>query len=143
MLSRGSSRLDIIINKKYRQAKFTHLSFYDFRVRLDKSGNFQYIAYNNPVRDFINAPAQQIHQIYQAYYNLASMVKDPSYQFQYKMAAGEVLVFNNRRVLHGRMGFNPANASRLLHGIYLDWDNIKSTWRVLNKHMNAAAVKTR
>ena len=103
---------------------------------MDKAGNFQYITYNNVVRDFINAPAQQIQQIYQAYYNLASMLKDPSYQFQYKMSAGEVLVFNNRRVLHGRMGFDVTNASRLLHGTYFDWDNIKSTWRVLNKRLN-------
>lgn len=41
---------------------------------------------------------------------------------------GEILTFDNHRVLHGRKGYQ---GSRLLIGGYLDWDLIKSRTRVL------------
>eukprot|EP00111_Clytia_hemisphaerica_P019423 TCONS_00057317-protein len=101
-------------------------------IELDKNGKFVHIAYNNPVRDFINAPAENIQRIYEAYYKLSAMLRDKHYQFQYKMAPGDMLVFDNNRVLHGRMAFDATSSDRKLHGSFLDWDDIRSTWRVLH-----------
>ena len=43
---------------------------------------------------------------------------------EFRLAPGEMVVFNNRRVLHGRRGFEPVPGARLLIGAYVsanDW----------------------
>ena len=85
------------------------------------------------MRNFINTPAESVQKVYEAYYNINGMLRDPKYQLQYKLEEGDVLVFDNNRILHGRTSFDSQTSSRLLHGLYLDWDNIKSTLRVLRK----------
>lgn len=49
-----------------------------------------------------------------------------------KTKEGEILVFDNIRLLHGRNKYEDAiNNSRKLIGAYVDWDEIYSTWRCL------------
>jgi gamma-butyrobetaine dioxygenase len=48
-----------------------------------------------------------------------------------KSAAGDILCFDNRRVLHGRSGFELTGGDeRKLIGTYLRWDEIRSMARV-------------
>ena len=44
------------------------------------------------------------------------------------LAAGDAIVFDNRRVLHARTGFDPSEG-RHLQGCYVDIDAIASTAR--------------
>lgn len=44
---------------------------------------------------------------------------------------GEVLIFDNWRLLHGREGFDPSKGHRHLEGCYIDWDEVYSRIRVL------------
>jgi len=111
-----------------------YVLFYALLFRLNEKGQFDRIAYNNVVRsDFINAPAHKIHAMYEAYYKLAAMLHEKKYSLLYKMNEGDVLVFNNKRVLHGRTAYDPRITTRELHGLYLDWDDVKSVFRVLKK----------
>ena len=53
-----------------------------------------------------------------------------------RSAPGDILCFDNRRVLHGRSGFELVSGeTRKLIGTYLRWDEIRSLARV-----KAAAV---
>ena len=45
---------------------------------------------------------------------------------------GEMVTFNNLRVLHGRTAFGrDLKGERLVQGAYLDWDEVRSRIRVL------------
>ena len=46
---------------------------------------------------------------------------------------GDVMVFHNRRVLHGRTAFDPAGGRRRLHGLYVDVDEWTSRLRMLRQ----------
>lgn len=46
-------------------------------------------------------------------------------------AAGDLILFDNRRMLHGRDSFDPQSGVRRLEGCYLDRDEILSRLRVL------------
>ena len=105
--------------------------------RLNENGQFDRIAFNNVVRsDFINAPANQIYALYEAYYKLFNMLHEEKYALFYKMTEGDIIVFNNKRVLHGRTAFDPQITTRELCGMYLDWDDTKSVFRVLKKKLS-------
>lgn len=49
------------------------------------------------------------------------------------LGAGEMVVFDNRRVLHGRDAFDPQSGSRYLHGCYVDRGEFESRLRVLSR----------
>jgi len=71
-------------------------------------------------------------QLYDAYLTFGKMLRDPENQIEHKMKPGDVITFNNSRVLHGRSEFTiTGQGSRFLSGIYLDWDIIYSRMRVL------------
>ena len=63
----------------------------------------------------------------------ANLVEDPGFLFEYKMQEGECVIFNNRRVLHGRRQFDAAHGERWLKGAYVDTDVFMSRFRVLNE----------
>jgi alpha-ketoglutarate-dependent taurine dioxygenase len=52
--------------------------------------------------------------------------------FEYKMKEGEMVIFNNRRVLHARKAFETGEGERWLKGGYIDTDVVLSKLRVLN-----------
>ena len=86
--------------------------------------------------DFINAPVHQIHALYEAYYKLSAMLHEEKYALLYKMNEGDIIVLNNQRVLHGRTAFDPAITTRELHSMFLDWDDVKSVFRVLKNKLS-------
>jgi len=50
----------------------------------------------------------------------------------YKLNAGECVVFDNLRVLHGRKGFDlEKNGERTVQGGYVDWDEVRSKINIL------------
>ena len=74
-------------------------------------------------------------EVLDAYYDarrwLADWLNDPSHQFEFKMAPGDVLVVDNHRVLHGRRPFESLGGHRHLQGCYIDHDGPATTWRLL------------
>lgn len=53
--------------------------------------------------------------------------------FEHKLKEGEMVLFNNRRVLHARRAFEPGQGERWLKGGYIDTDVVKSKLRVLTE----------
>lgn len=52
------------------------------------------------------------------------------------MKPGQIQVFCNYRVLHGRGLFDPQTGSRHLHGCYMDWDMVESKRRALHAELH-------
>ena len=64
---------------------------------------------------------------------LAALLQDPAFEVRVRLDAGEVLVFSNDRVLHGRTPFDPKDGRRHLQGCYIDQDAPRSRYRVLRR----------
>lgn len=59
----------------------------------------------------------------------------------FKLECGEIITFDNTRLIHGRTGFTDTdNNTRHLVGAYLDWDEIYSRLRVLKTEFNLKTV---
>lgn len=59
---------------------------------------------------------------------LACWLNDARHQIEYRMEAGDVLVVDNHRVLHGRTAFDPTHGNRHLQGCYIDHDGPLTEW---------------
>ncbi|XP_034118526.1 gamma-butyrobetaine dioxygenase [Drosophila albomicans] len=107
-------------------------------ICLDASGEYTRINHSVPQRDsHFNAPLEKVLPWYKAYARFVSMAQKDAHSF--KTQPGDVLTFNNLRLLHGRTGYDDSeDNSRYIVGAYLDWDIIYSRLRVLKKRLNVA-----
>lgn len=84
-----------------------------------------------PQRDsHFNVPLEEVLPWYESYALFVRLAIADSHAF--KTRPGDVLTFNNIRLLHGRTGYDDSEESpRYIVGAYLDWDIIYSRLRVL------------
>ncbi len=72
----------------------------------------------------LSAPAAE--RYYGAYRTFARLLREPRFMLRRMMRAGELVVFDNQRILHGRTGFASARHPRHLQGCYLTRDSVFS-----------------
>ena len=93
-----------------------------------------------PVRAFPAMPDADVPRAYEAMRLFSTLAHDPLFQIRYPFAAGDLVGFDNRRLLHGRDSFDSANGSRHLRGTYIDHDDLYSTLRVLRRHAEQESI---
>ncbi|MBF7055061.1 TauD/TfdA family dioxygenase [Halomonas sp. KAO] len=100
-------------------------------IALDEAGSVIEVRLNNWIRDSLLLPAETIEAWYNAYRTFWQRVHAPQHRLEFALAPGEMVAFDNRRVLHGRNAFDPNSGRRHLQGTYLDLDMCESRLRVL------------
>ena len=98
-------------------------------IELDDNDQPATIRFNNWIRD-VDPSADE--QFYDAYVTLWHMLRDPRNVLTLRLAAGDTLCFDNRRILHGRTEFDPQSGRRHLQGCYVDRDMVESRLRRLS-----------
>jgi gamma-butyrobetaine dioxygenase len=102
-------------------------------LQLDSNGDVEAVHYNNRSIAPLRLAHEKMLSYYAAYRTLARLLADPRFVIKTFLVPGELVLFNNRRVLHGRTGFSSA-VPRLLQGCYLDQDGLWSNIAVLKRH---------
>jgi gamma-butyrobetaine dioxygenase len=102
-------------------------------IGCDEHGNPVIIRFNNWIRDTLRLPSAQVEPFYRAYRRFWELLREPRYTLRFKLRPGEMLAFDNLRVLHGRTAFDPNSGPRHLQGTYLDRDLVRSRQRVLER----------
>ena len=85
-----------------------------------------------PVRAFPDMDPADMPRAYEAMQVFSQMAASSRFQISYPFVAGDLVGFDNRRILHGRDPF-AAGGKRHLRGIYIDHDEVLSTTRVANR----------
>lgn len=68
---------------------------------------------------------------------LMTLLVDPKFRVKRKFNAGEILVFENTRLLHGRTAYSPGAGERKLQGCYIDLGNVTSKYQVLARELGS------
>uniref|UniRef100_A0A8C1HAG5 Butyrobetaine (gamma), 2-oxoglutarate dioxygenase (gamma-butyrobetaine hydroxylase) 1 n=1 Tax=Cyprinus carpio carpio TaxID=630221 RepID=A0A8C1HAG5_CYPCA len=114
----------------------------DFRVQsknhiidVDSEGRVTRINYNNATRDSVlDVPVHQVQPFYSSLKAFVELLSRPENVFTYRMEPGDLVTFDNWRLLHGRKSYlSRGQNSRHLEGAYLDWDEVMSRLRILRK----------
>ncbi len=85
-----------------------------------------------PVRSAPHMAADDIPRAYESLRVFAAVARDPRFQIRYPFRPGDLVGFDNRRILHGRDAFEGRGA-RHLRGCYTDHDDLYSKLRVLRR----------
>ncbi|MCG7573026.1 TauD/TfdA family dioxygenase [Phaeobacter sp. CNT1-3] len=113
-----------------------HDGEYDIRSRkkvitLDEDGSLKEICFNAHIAGILDIAPEKMPAYYRAYRKFMLMSRAPAYLVTFKLQAGEMVIFDNRRVLHGREAFDPNTGARHLRGCYVDRGEFESRLRVL------------
>ncbi len=100
-------------------------------ITLDDGGAVTEICWNAHLADVFDMPAESLAEYYRAYRAFMAATRDPAYTVKFALRPGEMVVFDNRRVLHGRAAFDPTTGYRHLQGFYVDRGEFDSRLRVL------------
>ncbi|XP_078405676.1 gamma-butyrobetaine dioxygenase [Cetorhinus maximus] len=104
-------------------------------IDLDHNGKVVQINFNNATRDSIfDIPVELVHPFLSALKYYVDLMYKPENLVTFKMEAGDVLTFNNWRILHGRQEYiSAAGSARHLEGAYASWDEAMSRLRCLEQ----------
>jgi len=95
------------------------------------NGEFECFVFNAHIADLADMETDVVYDFYAAYRNLMIRVRDPKYAIQYSLAPGEMVAFDNTRILHGRTAFDPLSGDRHFRGYYIEQNELDSRIRVL------------
>jgi carnitine 3-dehydrogenase len=109
----------------------TDLRFAAPVIGRDHDGAYREIRFHNALMAPIDLPVDMIESTYQALRHFDRIARSDEAQLVVRLRPGDVMVFHNRRVLHGRRAFDPGRGARHFFGLYVDVDEWLSRIRLL------------
>jgi gamma-butyrobetaine dioxygenase len=118
-------------------AEDTELTASAMPIELDVEGALKAIHFS-PRLDFVPlfAPAR-LDAYFRARRELDRRLRAAEFEIRFLLGAGDLVMFDNCRLLHGRTAFDPAEGLRHLQGCYIDTDGPRSLWRVLRRRLGS------
>lgn len=102
---------------------------------VDSSGALTRIRFNNWLRSAMQLPAEMTEPMYAALAALWKLLRDKKYHLTTRLSAGELITYDNSRILHGRVGFDANTGDRHLQGCYMNREDVASRQRLLEREM--------
>ena len=93
------------------------------------------VRYNNRSIDAIKLPPAKIRPFYLAYRHWSEVIERDELKIEFQLLPGEILMFDNTRVMHARTAFSK-NGKRHLQGAYTDLDGLYSLLNILEIQEN-------
>jgi gamma-butyrobetaine dioxygenase len=109
---------------------------YDMRSRqtvieLDARGDVSGLTISQHMADIFDLDQTMLDTYYPAFCRFGRMLQEDAYMMRFLMKAGECMVFDNHRIVHGRAAYSADSGSRYLRGCYVDRGEMRSTYRAL------------
>jgi len=102
-------------------------------IQRDANGQVTGVHYSPRLDDLPLLDEATTQRFQRARQRLGELFVDPAYQLAFPLAAGELMMFDNSRVLHGRTSYDPTEGHRHLQGCYIDLDGPRSLYRTLSR----------
>ncbi len=102
-------------------------------IELDAAGNVSGLTISQHLQDSMDLPQNLLDDYYPALCHFLRMLQEDRFVSRFRLAAGECVVFDNHRVVHGREAFVATEGERHLRGCYVDRGALRSTYRTLCK----------
>ncbi len=104
-------------------------------IELDARGNVRTIRFS-PRLDFVPLlPPDDLAAYYRARRVFDHALRSSEFEIRFLLNQGDLVMFDNCRLLHGRTGFDPQEGLRHLRGCYIDIDGPRSRYRVLRRNL--------
>lgn len=110
-----------------------HLEYRRSTIYEDQLGQ-HHLFYSPPFMgplDIHKLPARDVACFYSGFRNLSRIINRPELIYKTRLRRGDLVLFNNRRILHGRTAFYPLDRMRHFKGTYVGLDTFKDRLRTM------------
>ena len=105
-------------------------------IQLSCDGAVVAVHYNSRSIAPLRLAARELESFYASYRLFAGLLRNPRFQLKRHLADGDLVAFDNRRILHGRTAFSAAKSLRHLRGCYLTRDSVYSETALLRRKLS-------
>ncbi len=102
-------------------------------IKINKNNDYEEIRINLGAMGTLDLSPNIMHDFYEAYTFFYKQLHNKKFQIEFKLKAGDIFCFDNRRVLHGRTKFDPNSGNRHLEGYYIEREEIISKLNYLKR----------
>ncbi len=100
-------------------------------IELDEHGAVSGVTISQHMADVFDLPQTLLDRYYPAFCRFGRMLQSDKYLMRFRLQAGECIVFDNHRVVHGREAYSATSGDRYLRGCYADRGEMRSSYRRL------------
>ena len=100
-------------------------------IQLDSDGDVTALRLLDRAMTPVDCKPDQVEPFYDALRKLLRLSYSGEGMIEFRLEAGEMLVFNNQRLMHGRSAFDPASGKRHIRSCHVDLDEFYSSLRIL------------
>ena len=101
-------------------------------IKINNNNDYEEIRINLGAMGTLDLSSLVMHDFYEAYTFFYKQLHNKKFQIEFKLNAGDIFCFDNRRVLHGRKKFDANSGNRHLQGYYIEREEIISKLNYLN-----------
>jgi gamma-butyrobetaine dioxygenase len=109
-------------------------------IVLDRSGTVVEVRVGNWLRAPLAAAFEDVEAAYAAYRRLFELTYRDDLAVRISFAPGDLIAFDNRRILHGRDAYQVGSGGRFLRGCYSERDELDSRIRILERARRLAGA---
>ncbi len=100
-------------------------------IELDQHGAVSGVTVSQHMADWFDLPQHLLDDYYPAFVRFLRELRLPEYLCRFRLNAGECIVFDNHRIVHGRDAYASDAGHRHLRGCYIDRGELRSSYRTL------------
>jgi len=110
-------------------------------IGLDHAGQVREIRMGNWLRGPLAVEFDRVEVVYAATRAMAAVARREGMAIRLPLRPGDLVAFDNRRILHGRDAFDAdGGGTRLLRGCYGERDELRSRLRILDRERRRAST---
>ena len=104
-------------------------------IETDQDGHVTGVTISQHLQDNMDLPQELLDVYYPAFIKFIRMMQEDRFVMKFRSEAGNCVVFDNHRIVHGREGYVAESGSRHLRGCYTDRAAMRSTYRIASQKL--------
>ncbi|KAL8588906.1 hypothetical protein ACOMHN_051500 [Nucella lapillus] len=120
-----------------------HMRYHRHMFTLNQYGDLIGVVWHPHLMGPLEVEEEFVEPTYRALAKFYTLINNFPYQFRNRLSPGQLVIFNNRRVLHGRSAFDSHVGDRHLQGCYVEISEFKSRVHVLSNLVGDGAPPVR
>ncbi len=100
-------------------------------IELDADGDYKQVRYSTRVDYVPPLNQEKLSIFYKSRKILSELYCSSEFELKFKLKPGDIMMFDNHRLLHGRTAYDPNEGMRHLQGCYLEFDSTDGKLRHL------------
>ena len=101
-------------------------------IGLHRDGSFKGLTFNAHLAGVPDFAPAVMYDFYAAFRALMLAIRTSKHNIEYVLKPGEMVIFDNQRILHGRASFDANSGERHLRGYYIEHNEIENRIRTLS-----------